>query len=116
MHDRLQIEFRAARARHAMIVSVDGRGAVTLHYPDRADSPTAVKPGQLRLLEKSYILDDAPRYERFFLLLSDTPIQPGRILAHLNRLAARGSRFASLARVPGLAMKQLSLLLYKETP
>lgn len=79
-------------------------------------TPRAVKPEQLRLLEKSYILNDELRYERFFLLLSDTPIKTGRILAHLNRLATHGGRFASLARIPGLAMKQLSLLLHKETP
>lgn len=115
-HDRIQLGFRSASGVHAAIISVDGRGAVTLHWPEAQDDPTGVNKGQLRLLAKSYILDDAPQFERFYLFISENPISTGKIIAELKSLARDVDRIRNLRAIPGLALKQLSLLLRKADP
>ena len=68
-------------------------------------------PARFRL-PSSYELDDAPAFERFFLVRSDAPFDVGPIVA-----AARGPRGRSGARGPPLPLplsyQQASLLLEK---
>ena len=109
-NDRLQLGFRAEKARHAVILSIDGRGAVTLHYPDSPGDSTAVQMGRLQLLEKSYILDDAPAFERFFLILSDTRVDTASIIRKARQLAGRAR---NMAKIPGVCARQLSILFRK---
>ncbi len=54
-----------------MVVSIDGRGAVTRHLPLSASAaaPTLASKGSL---PSSYELDDAPLFERFFLVTGDS--------------------------------------------
>src|SRR5690606_12483839 len=65
--DVLQVTVIRGDEPYGWIVSVDGAGAVTVHgggalAPGRTDLPTA------------YRLDDAPDFERFFLVTDDEPL------------------------------------------
>jgi len=69
--DRLQIAYNAADRAYGMIVSVDGRGAVTLHYPLTASTVPALVAGGEQSLPYAYELDDAPGFETFYFITSD---------------------------------------------
>ncbi len=75
--DELQLKFQSAMARHLVICSVDGRGGVTVHFPEAEGETTAVTPGAEQTMPYGYTLDDAPAFERFFVVWSEdanTPI------------------------------------------
>src|SRR5262249_16204658 len=95
---------------YGVIASVDGAGAVTLHFPFSEDAPpqaTAVAR-DTTTLPHAYALDDAPRFERFFFLIANHPPhlhQPPPPLPPAARrpLAGRSASFiASLAQPAGL--------------
>lgn len=82
---RIQLRFAPKGARHALIVSVDGRGVPTLHWPDAPSASTAVPPGVQRItVGHAYELDDAPKFERFHLITADEPLQPAAVLQALE--------------------------------
>lgn len=89
--DTLQLTYRRGGATDGVIVSIDGRGVATLHFPDAEGGPTALRrpEGQQPTvaLSHSYQLDDAPRFERFFFVTADHPIDAGEIMARAERLA-----------------------------
>ncbi|MCB9544432.1 MAG: ActD-like protein [Myxococcales bacterium] len=87
--DVLQLTYAARGAGHGVLFSIDGRGAVTLHFPDEADGDTALPAGQqIVALPHAYQLDDAPRFERFFFITAHHPLDVGELLAEARRLAA----------------------------
>ena len=85
--DRLQVAYRAADAKHGVIFSVDGRGIVTLHHPRTVfDDTGLVRSGEVAL-PYAYVLDDSPRYEKFYFLSSQDPINVQKVLEKAERLA-----------------------------
>lgn len=70
--DLLQLALSLTAERHAVVMSVDGRGAITAHFPVRGEA-TAVDAGR-HALDHAFALDDAPRYERFVLVTAEEPI------------------------------------------
>lgn len=85
--DLLQLEYNGAGAGFGAIVSLDGRGAVTLHYPGSPEDVPQLDSGSV-LLPYAYQLDNAPRFERFFFVTSREEFSPGTILAAARRLLA----------------------------
>jgi hypothetical protein len=82
--DRLQIAYRAAGARYGVILSVDGYGTVTLHYPDSAiGDATLIQDGEVAL-PYAYILDDAPYFEQFFFIAGTDEIDPAAVLSRVQ--------------------------------
>lgn len=78
---RVQLRFAPGGARHALIVSVDGRGVPTLHWPDSPTASTAVPVGAQRItVGHAYELDDAPAFERFHLLTAAAPFEIAAVL------------------------------------
>jgi len=96
-----------------VIVSIDGRGAVTLHFPADAGASTALEPGAHNVPD-GFQLDDAPSFERFFLVTSDAPIDVKTVVAAAEALALRGGSTGPLALPAGL--KQTSSIVHKESP
>jgi hypothetical protein len=88
--DILQLGYAASTDRYGVIVSVDGLGTVTLHYPDSPEGSTLLgAPGTLR---SAYQLDGAPDFERFILVTSRSPVQIDRVLQAARALAAEPGR------------------------
>jgi hypothetical protein len=73
--------------RYGVIFSIDGRSVVTLHYPYRAGQSALLTVGKKTFLREAYTLDDAPELEIFFMVVSDTPLEPGEVLGTAGRLA-----------------------------
>jgi hypothetical protein len=89
--DVLQLSVVSAGRPYGVVVSVDGRGVVTRHGP--GDGAVAARlPAQGAVpLDHAYRLDDAPAFERFFLVTGGSPFAIEPVLEALRRLAAEGS-------------------------
>lgn len=111
----LQLVTVARHPGHAVVVSIDGRGAVTLHFPSSPTGDTALPVGEARL-PQSFELDDAPGFERFLLISSPAPIDVNAVLAASRAVAAdaAGRARAPLPLPP--ALRQTDRLVEKEIP
>ena len=116
--DVLQVGYTAGEAKYGVIFSVDGRGAITWHLPagyqsGPRESPALEMQGQV-VLPSAYELDDAPGFERFFLVYSPVPFEVGEVARAARTLTAR----PAAAERDGLAlpqsMGQSALLLKKQ--
>lgn len=85
--DLLQIAYVSVGAPYGVIFSIDGRGVVTLHYPEAKDKDPALDQNERTLLSTSYELDDAPDFERFFFITSKSKIDVQAILDSAELLA-----------------------------
>jgi anti-sigma factor RsiW len=112
--DVLQLAYQAGGQRFGVILSIDGRGAVTLHLPESGDQAAPLRPGGTVALPHAYELDDAPRLERFYFVAAPEPFAVRLVLA-----AASSAGFDPLtaARLPVEArFAQASFLLRKDSP
>jgi|GEM_PF-1224323 len=82
--DALQIEFHPGGYRFAAIVSVDGRGSVTWHWPTGPQGNSDVTLLPSHRLPQAFQLDSAPAFERFYLLLSQDSLSLGEYQAPLS--------------------------------
>lgn len=69
--DNLQLYYRNDNYRYGAVISVDGRGVITRHYPLGSDKSATLKSGERTILPHSYELDDAPGFEIFYFFYSD---------------------------------------------
>ena len=67
--DLVQLAYRSGSLQYGAILSVDGRGTITQHLP--ATGAEAVPLATQDTLDVAYELDDAPRWERFYLVAAD---------------------------------------------
>jgi hypothetical protein len=112
--DLVQLGYVAAGHAFGVIVSVDGAGSVTLHWPIAGAEAAPLESGREVLLPESFRLDAAPGFERFFLVTSDRPFDVAGALGSARALAARAdSGNAPLPLPPGL--RGADFLLAKES-
>lgn len=109
--DLLQISYDSAGAKHGVIFSIDGRGTVTLHFPDNIYSNTRLDFGGKVYLPFSYELDNAPFFERFFFVTSENEIDAAYIMENAGRIA-KGNKSEMLNLAPDYS--QQSVILFKE--
>jgi anti-sigma factor RsiW len=83
----VQLAYMSAESRYGVIFSLDGRAALTLHYPSTAEGSTRLVSGRRTALAEAYTLDDAPDYEIFFFVTSPRAVDVEEILALAGRLA-----------------------------
>jgi hypothetical protein len=85
--DLLQLAYVSTEDSYGMILSIDGRGAVTLHLPESQKASAKLESGKQFLLPNAIELDDAPEFERFFFLTSSSPIDVNGVLQEAQNLA-----------------------------
>ena len=95
-NDVLQLSYFAGEMDYGIIFSIDGRGVVTFHFPESSimhtkKSPPLEKEGEIPL-SLSYILDNAPYFERFFFVSSNRPFNIETVLKAAEKLALSDSR------------------------
>ncbi|MEX1366528.1 MAG: hypothetical protein AB1Z98_25615, partial [Nannocystaceae bacterium] len=117
--DRLQVSYRAAGFAQGAIVSIDGAGVTTLHFPATEDaSPRLDQWGRIPLAE-SYELDDAPGFERFFFVTvaqDEPPLDVARVLDAARSLAASDGLEGELSLPEGWRQQSLVLRKAPSTP
>jgi hypothetical protein len=112
--DVLQVELAAGNHAFAVVVSIDGSGAVTRHLPLDGDQAVPVEPGRTVALPHAYTLDAAPSFERFFLVAADAPfgVQP---IVDAARAAAAAPDPASVPLAVPAELTVHDLLIRKES-
>jgi hypothetical protein len=86
----VQLAYQAAGRRYGVVVSIDGRGRVTRHLPRTGDQAAPLRTGGAVPLPEAYRLDDAPGFERFFLVTADTPFSVNLVVRATERLYGGG--------------------------
>ena len=129
--DVLQLSYAAGDAKYGVIFSVDGRGTITWHIPAGYNgggrSAPLLEPGGPVVLPSAYELDDAPGFERFFLVYAAAPFDVSEVDRDARALVSRaaGGGFGAGKGRPGDAsdrgvlslprgLGQFSLLLRKQ--
>lgn len=115
--DLLQISYRSPAQRFGVILSVDGRGVVTRHFPEGGYAAQLETGGIVTLLH-AYELDDAPAVERFFLVVGPDRFALDTVEAAARRLGQSPEGLLGARRVLMLpeALTQTSVIVRKVTP
>jgi hypothetical protein len=71
-HDLILMQYAAAGRAYGVIFSVDGRDSITRHAPLKGSKPLQLQQEGPVSLDFSYELDDAPRWEKFYFVTSDS--------------------------------------------
>jgi len=88
--DVLRVGYTSAGRPYGVILSIDGRGALTMHLPpDGNESVSLAQRAETTLLDRAYELDDAPKVERFYFITGARPFEVTPIVAAVR--AARGA-------------------------
>jgi hypothetical protein len=115
-HDVLQLGYVAAGRAYGAIVSLDGRGAVTMHLPRSDLGAASLREDGAIALDEAYELDDAPLFERFIFVTASTPFQASAVIEAAEKIARDRDR----ARVGPLdlpsGLEQTSIVLQKVRP
>jgi hypothetical protein len=111
--DLVQLAYRSRAGGYGVLLSIDGAGKVTMHWPEKNDGAAAtLQTRDEFLLPSSYELDDAPAFERFFMVHAAAPFSVATAMDAARALAAQPSaRNQRLALPPGF--EQISLALDK---
>ena len=67
--DEIQLRYSVPEKCFGLLFSMDGNGTLTMHMAD-GSSAVALEPGKMTTLPFAYKLDNAPKFEKFFLLTS----------------------------------------------
>jgi hypothetical protein len=88
--DLLQLAYATTASGYGMLLSIDGAGTVTQHWPEPGSTRAAPLHvgGEVRL-PSAYELDSAPAFERFFLVRADEPFDVTPIVAAARALSAQ---------------------------
>ena len=112
--DLLQIGYNPAGKQFGAILSIDGRGQVTLHYPEHINESKELQAGGEILLPFAYELDDAPGFERFYFIASDKDFSLSSVILSAESVAA-SQEGLSMDRLPlPESFYQDSIVLMKE--
>lgn len=85
--DLLQLAYVSTEGSYGMILSIDGRGLITLHFPEDEGDSIKLESRKQYLLPNAIELDDAPGFERFFFLTSEYPFNVNSVLKEAQNLA-----------------------------
>lgn len=112
--DLLRVGYASGGRPFGVILSIDGRGTVTMHLPPKGDRAVALERGKNVLLDAAYELDDAPRMERFYFVTGEDAFAVGPVMQAAKRAAAGegGTVPSALALPPGL--DQVTFAIQKE--
>lgn len=99
--------------RHGMIISIDGRGTVTKHFPENGNPAGELVMNQKILLNKSYELDDSPSFERFIMILSPGPIDTDKVIEKAKKLAISSEKAENGSVKIGEDLIEYSIILKK---
>jgi hypothetical protein len=112
-NDIIQISYIAAGKKYGVIISIDGKGNVNLHYPDFPKGPEKLFPEGEIALQNAYQLDNAPKYEKFYFITSGKPIDTRIVLDAAEKAYRTGDKITLALDLPK-NMEQNSITLLKK--
>lgn len=72
--DEIQLRYSVPQKCFGLLFSMDGNGTITMHMGDE-NKAIALEPGKMVTLPFAYKLDNAPKFEKFFLLTSQNEFE-----------------------------------------
>jgi hypothetical protein len=111
--DLLRLAYNSARRPFGIILSIDGRGLVTLHFPPAGDRAAALARDAETLLDNAYELDEAPGVERFYFVTGETPFLVAPVMEAARKVSA--PKVAAAEGRPGPATLPLARELSQST-
>jgi hypothetical protein len=84
--DLIRIAYQAVESSYGIIFSVDGRGTITRHLPLEGERASPLQRDGMILLDTSYELDDAPSWERFYLVTGNEPFDLAPVMWAAQRV------------------------------
>lgn len=91
--DQLQIKYVPHGALYGIIFSVDGNGVITLHFPSSNGGTTRLE-NHPAMLDFAYTLDDAPKFERFYFVTSEKPVNVASVLKQAKKVTEKKSELS----------------------
>ncbi|HTU57853.1 MAG TPA: hypothetical protein VMF89_05455 [Polyangiales bacterium] len=91
--DMLQLAYVPAGRKYGVIASIDSRGTITLHLPERADTAARLSERNQSTLPHAFELDDTPGVERFVFISADEPFATQVVIDALRTSARLEDRF-----------------------
>jgi len=70
--DLLQVRYIAEKKCYGIILSIDGNGTMTMHLSGDGGKAAELEAGKIVPLENAYELDNAPKFETFYLITDST--------------------------------------------
>jgi hypothetical protein len=113
--DVIRVGYRAAGKPYGVILSIDGRGQVTMHLPASGEHAVMLGRESTVLLDQAYELDDAPRWERFYFITGEEPFPIAPIVESLRRAMAHADGNAMPALALDAGLDQSAFTLQKES-
>jgi len=113
--DLLQVGYLANGVQQGVVVSIDGAGVATLHFPASEQASAVLEQGGRVGLPESYELDAAPGFERFFFVTVDEAepkLEPAKVM-EAARVLAKGERAVDGELVLPQGWTQQAILLRK---
>lgn len=111
--DRIQLKYSAPAISNVVVISLDGRGDVTVFHDD-AGAGLRVEAGTGRALPTSIVLDDAPGAERIVACFSESALTSAAVVAAGRRALTAAEGDPRTAGPLDLPCAQADLLLHKE--
>jgi hypothetical protein len=109
----LQVGYVSGANEYGAIISIDGRGTVTVHFPLSAVTGQTLEGEGEVLLPFAYTLDDAPDFERFFFVFSERPFSVETVLEAAEKLSEEPEAAKSQDLHLPRRLEQSSILLLK---
>lgn len=113
--DELQLAYLAVYARYGAILSIDGAGMVTRHFPQSGEKAAKLSLDGRTPLDFAYELDDAPGFERFFFIFAKENFELINVMKAAQRLAGSGNAAQEDKLKLAGDLEQRSLLLLKSS-
>lgn len=110
--DVVQLAYQAPPDHYGVILSLDGRGTVTQHLPAEGGVAASLRADGPVTLETAYRLDDAPRFEAFYLVIAPRAFDLGAVSAAAAAAARADEPPAALALPP--SFDQAAFVLRKD--
>lgn len=111
--DILQMSYIAAGQTYGAILSIDGNGTVTYHYPESGPTSGMLDDSGEIPLDFAYQLDDAPGFERFFFITGTKPFTTAAFSENIRMRSRVGDlQTADLSKIIpfGTRLTELTLL------
>ena len=112
--DVLQLSYISAGAQYGAILSIDGSGAVSFHYPESGATSAKLSGSGEIPLDFAYKLDDAPNFERFFFITGPKPFTTAAFVENIKIRSKVGDvQTADLSRIVPIGTKLVDLTVLK---
>ncbi|MBN1221923.1 MAG: hypothetical protein JXB23_01650 [Candidatus Aminicenantes bacterium] len=111
--DLLQLAYVSTEESYGTILSIDGTGTITLHFPETKGKSTQLEMNKQCLLPNAIELDDAPGFERFIFLTSGSPIDVDSVLIELEDIIKDPEQIKQAGLDLSGNLKQHSILILK---